>query len=152
MCTHFTDCVNVFFTYMCHTEFSRIIENFEMFGTRIQIPESGFFAVSRPSYSLNITEPSYDDIPMNGYCIIFDGDYSHKVKLPKSLFISAKTRVSASLVKSIGIFSGRDSSKVVASNVITVTLNGRTVVGLEDQVITTFTKLRNVIFSVCCDM
>ena len=152
MCTHFTDCVNVCFTYMCHTEFSRIIENFEMFGARIQIPESGFFAVSRPSYSLNITEPSSDDIPMNGYCIIFDGDYSQKVKLPKSLFISAKTRVSASLIKSVGIFSGRDSSKVVASNVITVTLNGRTVVGLKDQVITTFTKLRNVIFSVCCDM
>ena len=137
---------------MYHTKFSRIIENFERFGARIQIPEGGFFAVSRPSYSLNITEPSSDDIPMSGYCIIFDGSTSHKVKLPKSLFISAKTRISASLIKSVGIFSGRDSTKVVASNVITVTLNGRTVIGLEDQVMTTFTKLRNVIFSVCCDM
>ena len=130
--------------FPCLIPHCRIVENFETFGARIELPDSGVFTVSRTSYSLTITEVSSDNIPTTGYGVDFGDDTSDSFQLPKSLFNNGSTRVSASLIKSVGIFSGRDSTKVVASNVVSLTLNGRTVVNLQNSVIITITRLTNV--------
>ena len=130
--------------FLCFTPYCRIVRNFETFGARIELPDSGAFTVSRTSYSLTITEVSADNVPTTGYGVDFGDDTSDSFQLPKSLFNTGSTRVSASLIKSVGIFSGRDSTKVVASNVVSLTLTGGTVLNLENSVIITITKLANV--------
>jgi hypothetical protein len=120
-----------------------IVENFETIGARIPLPNGNRLSLRRSTYTLTVAEPSSDDVPPEGYMVEFDEQDAESFQLPKSLFTSGSTRVSASIIRTVGIFSGTDSTKVVASNVVSVTLNGRTVVGLQDKVIITIPKQRS---------
>jgi hypothetical protein len=122
---------------------TRIVENFEIIGNVVELPSENRLSARRAAFTLTIADVSTADLSSDGYLLTFDGDNPHSVLIPSSVFVNAKTRVSGSLIRTVGIFSGTDSTKVVASNVVSVTLNGRTVVGLQDKVIITIPKQRS---------
>ena len=125
----------------------RMVENLESISTQIDLPDGGEFRVNRTTYSMVVTEPSPDEIPSDGFSVDFDDNNAESFQLPKSLFTNGTTRISASRITTIELFRGRDELKVVASNIVSLTLNGRTVVGLEEDIVITITKRTRVSYS-----
>ena len=118
----------------------RMVENLETISAQIDLPDGGEFRVNRTTYSMVVTEPSPDEIPSDGFSVDFDGKNAESFQLPKSLFTNGTTRISASRITTIELFRGRDELKVVASNIVSLTLMGKNVVGLEEDIVITITK------------
>ena len=135
------------FAYFC-----RLVENLDSISARIELPVNGMLRINRSTYSLVVSEVSASDVPPEGYSVNFGGDGSESIQLPRSLFNTEvlSTRISASIITASELFAGRNSSEVVVSNIVSLTLNGRNVSNLNEEIVITIARRRSVSLQVYC--
>jgi hypothetical protein len=122
-----------------------LVENLDSISARIELPVNGMLRINRSTYSLVVSEVSASDVPPEGYSVNFGGDGSESIQLPRSLFNTEvlSTRISASIITASELFAGRNSSEVVVSNIVSLTLNGRNVSNLNEEIVITIARRRS---------
>lgn len=103
--------------------------------------------VRKAKFLLEVEETKIDDIPSEGFTPDLSADTRNRARLPKSLFrslnvnASENLRISSSVIDNPSLFKGRDESVSVSSSIISISVVGRSVAGLDTPIELTFDKM-----------
>ena len=110
--------------------------------------------VRKAKFLLEVEETKIDDIPSEGFTPDLSADTRNRARLPKSLFrslnvnASENLRISSSVIDNPSLFKGRYESVSVSSSIISISVVGRSVAGLDTPIELTFDKM-NVCVVMC---